>query len=158
MIIQAGEYELRPFKKDDAINFFNLAHDELVKKYVPYAYPKNIEEANKMVQDYLKGDLKNDFYLLIEQNEILIGMIIAVRYSKKTLDTSAFIAKNFRGKGIMTIAMKSFIKWLYDNTDYENLIMFIEKENIASNCQIKKIGGVHISKYENNNVYSVTIR
>lgn len=158
MKIQADEYELRVFKKEDAISFYNLANDELVKKYVSYAYPEDIKDAEEMVSDYAAGDLKNDFYFLIQKNETLIGMIIAVRTFEKDLETSAFIAKEFRGKGIMTSVMKSFLKWLYENTDYENLIMVIDKDNIASNCQIKKIGGIFEKEYKDKNVYKVAIR
>lgn len=158
MIIQAVEYELRSFREDDVMAFYDLAHDELVKRYVPYAYPKTLEEAYEMVEDYVKGDCENDFYLLIQYNESLIGMIIAVRIKWRTLEVSAFIAPKYRGKGIMTTAMKAFIKWLSDNTDYKQLVMFIEEENSTSNCQIRKIGGICSHVYEQYNVYTVTIK
>lgn len=158
MEIQAGEYKLRSFTEDDAINFYYLAHDEIVRKYVPYAYPKNIKYAHEMVKDYVKGDCINDFYMLIQHNKDLVGMIIAVKIKWRTLEVSAFISPEYRGKGIMTIAMKSFKKWLSDNTEYERLLMFIEEENIASNCQIKKIGGAFSHVYEKYNVYKVAVK
>ena len=58
----------------------------------------------------------------------------------------------------MTIAMNSFIKWLHDNTDYEVLLMNINKENIASNHQIKKIGGDFKKIHGSDNIYEVSIR
>lgn len=158
MVIQAGEYKLRSFNENDILSFYSVAHDELVKKYVPYAYPKDIEEAKELAFYYSRGDLKNDFYLVIQKEDIFIGMIIAVRTIEKSLDVSAFISKDFRGKGIMTIAMNSFIKWLHDNTDYEVLLMNINRENVASNHQIKKIGGVFKKIHGNDNIYEVSIR
>ena len=85
-------------------------------------------------------------------------MIIAVKINNKVLEISAFVAKEFRGKGIMTIVMNSFINYLKQNTDYEKLMMIIDKENIASNCQIKKIGGNFIKECQNNNVYEVLLK
>ena len=62
MEIMAGEYRLRQFTADDINSFYELAHDELVKKYVPFVYPRNLEDAKEMVKNYLDGDCKNDFY------------------------------------------------------------------------------------------------
>ena len=95
---------------------------------------------------------------MIQRDNVYVGMIIAVRTEGKTLEVSAFISPEFRGKGIMTIAMKYFIEWLRDNTDYKILIMFIEGKNSASNYQIKKIGGIFTRVYETYNVYKVPIK
>lgn len=158
MKIQAGEFELIPFKDIDEVQYYELAHDQMVKKYVPYAYPIDRKAAKEIVQVYSNGDSKNDFYLLIRDKQNFIGMIIAVRTTAKVLDTSAFLIPEYRNKGIMTIVMQAFIKWLSENTAYEELIMLIEKNNIASNIQIKKIGGVFQSLYKNNYVYKVFLK
>ena len=158
MIIQAGEYELRSVRQNDVREFYNLAHDEMVREYVFYAYPKNIKEASEMVKYYSNCDCKNAFYLFIQKDKKIIGMIIAVRTIGKILETSAFISKEFRGNGIMTTSMKSFIKWLSENTDYEKLEMYIDQKNIISNSQIKKIGGVFNRIRDSNNIYEVKLR
>lgn len=158
MIIQAKQQTLRTFGHYDALAFYRLSHDEEVKKYVPYAYTEDLKEAEEMVEYYSEGDCKNDFYLIIEEDEAMVGVIIAVRTIKNTLEVSAFVSKHFRGRGIMTKAMETFKEWLSKNTNYEKLVMCIEKENVASNCQIRKIGGKFVETLENNNVYEIVIK
>lgn len=157
MKIQAGQYTLRSFQDSDVIPFYNIAHDDIVKKYVSYAYPEDYENANEMVQDYVLGDCKNDFYLLIEKDSNVIGAIIAVRIVDKILDVSAFLGKDYRQKGIMTIAMTSFKKWLKQYTSYRELRMHINKDNDVSNCQVKKIGGIKLREKENAFLYKVQL-
>lgn len=137
---------VRPFNICDSGTFYNMVKDdELVERFVPYAYQKDIEEADDTVYNcYSKGDLKNDFYLMIECEGEGVGCIIATRTIGMCLDVSALLAKEHRGKGLMTDAMLAFMKWLRTNTDYEELEMKINTENEASIRQIKKIGGVFI--------------
>lgn len=157
MIIYGERCSLRTFFKSDWKVFYSIAHEESVKAYVPYAYPNDIIEAKEMTTVYSEGDLKNDFYLLIEYDQKVVGVIIAIKTMGNFLDTSAFIAKPYRSKGLMTDAMKLFIKWLSENTEYEELHMDIEMENKASNRQILKIGGEKISTVAIFNTYSVKI-
>lgn len=146
MIIRGNRCVLRPFNICDSGAFYNMVKDdELVERFVPYAYQKDIEEADDTVYNcYSKGDLKNDFYLVIECEGEEVGCIVAVRTIGKCLDVSALLAKAHRGKGLMTDAMLAFMKWLRINTDYSELEMKINTENEASIRQIKKIGGVFI--------------
>lgn len=158
MVIQGNRCLLRPIDICDTSIFYAMAHEDVVKRFVPYAYPEDIEEADEMVYHYSKGDLKNDFYLMIESAGERVGCIIAVRTIEKTLDTSVFLAKEYRGRGIMTDAMLTFTDWLRKNTDYKELIMTIDAENTASNRQIKKIGGDFVKQYCNNEIYKISLR
>ena len=144
MIIHAEDgYVLRSFAKQDAKDFFKLSHnDKLIKEFVPYAYPNDIKEAEEMIETYSNGDCKNDFYLVIEKENQMIGIIIAVRTIGLNLDTSAVIYNQYRNNGIMTISMNAFIKWLKENTNYEKLCLCISKRNKASIHQSKKIGSI----------------
>ena len=144
MIIHAEDgYVLRSFTKQDAEDFFELSHnDSLIQDFVPYAYPNDIKEAVKMIEAYSNGDCKNDFYLVIEKEKQMVGIIIAVRTIRLNLDTSAVIFKQYRNNGIMTIAMNAFIKWLKENTNYEKLCLSINKRNKASIHQSQKIGAI----------------
>ncbi len=143
MIIHAKDYILRNFVIDDVDMFYSLMHyDDTIKEYVPSAYPRDYDEAFMLVNLYSKGDSKNDFYLIIEKNGIMIGVIIAVRVIGKCLDTSGIIFKPYRGKGVMTIVLNQFIEWLKNNTEYETLSMAVRNDNVASLKQIQKCGAV----------------
>ena len=158
MIIYADRFRLRPCKESDTNSFFKIAHEELVKKYVPYAYPETLEDAKNLVECYSKGDLKNDFYLLIKKGEVPFGAIIAIRTYPLTLDVSTIVLDGYRGKGIMTTAMNGFIDWIKKNTNYRNIVMIINKENVASRRMAKKIGAVLAAEGETDNAYEVVLR
>jgi len=141
MIIHAKDFVLRNFAMDDVSTFYSMMHnDSAIKEYVPSAYPHDCEEAYMLVKLYSAGDNKNDFYLIIEKDGIMIGLIIAVRTVGRNLDTSAIIFKPYRGKGVMTIVLNHFKQWLQTNTDYEVLSMVVRNDNVSSLKQIQKCG------------------
>lgn len=158
MIIYGKNCILRAFDLKDVKSFYGIAHDDDVKSFVPYAYPENMHEAFENVYAYSCGDMKNDFYLVIERDGEIVGAIISVRTNEDSLDTSAFISKNYRGMGIMTDAMNTFVKWIKENTNYKKLVMTIDLKNVASNHQIKKIGGIFMMEKDSYNVYNVFVR
>lgn len=161
MIIHAGSYILRSFEytEKDIKNFYEISHDTEVKKYVPYAYSKNYDEAKETVEAYSEGDCKNDFYLCIQdKNGEVVGAIIAVRMITTVLDVSVLIATKHRGKGIMKIAMNSFIIWLKSNTNYTQLSLVIEESNNSSKRLAEKIGAEIVKEFPNNKKYQIRIR
>ncbi|MCR5147246.1 MAG: GNAT family N-acetyltransferase [Clostridia bacterium] len=141
MTIHAQNCTLRSFTLDDVSAFFYMTHnDEKIKKYVPSAFPKDFLDAYEIVDVYSQGDCKNDFYLAIERGKVLLGFIISVRMCNMSLDTSAVIFKQYRGKGIMTQAINVFKNWLKENTEYKTLSLQIRKDNKISLHQSKKCG------------------
>lgn len=113
----------------------------------------------KNVEIYAKGDCKNDFYLIIEDAEKnAVGVIIAVRTMQDSLDVSAFVDKEVRGQGIMTLAMKSFIRWLKRYTEYTELHMLVRKRNKASNQLFMKFDSERIEYDRSTYLYVIRIR
>ena len=158
MIIHAGEYRLRSFTLCDVEEFYRIAHEPKVKQYVMFAYPENVEECFSTVAIYSRGDCINDFYLAIEKENIMVGSIIAVRMEGKVLDVSEIISKEFRGQGIMTIAMKAFVEWLKDNTQYEELSFEIEENNVSSLRQAAKHNTILRKEHDGYKNYRLKIR
>lgn len=161
MIIHAGKYILRSFEytEKDIRSFYEISHDAKVKKYVPYTYSKNYDDAKETVKAYSGGDCKNDFYLCIQDKTgTVVGAIIAIRMITTVLDVSVLIATNYRGKGIMQIAMNSFITWLKKNTKYTQLSLVIEKSNNSSKRLAEKIGAEIVGELPNNRKYKIRIK
>ena len=102
---------------------------------------------------------KNDFYLCIQDKTgTVVGAIIAIRMITTVLDVSVLIATNYRGKGIMQIAMNSFITWLKKNTKYTQLSLVIEKSNNSSKRLAEKIGAEIVGELPNNRKYKIIIK
>ncbi len=149
MIIHSNDFILRSFTIEDTVQFYDMVNgDKSIEKYVPAAYTNSWQEVSENVEIYAKGDCINDFYLVIERDGCVIGAIIAVRTYGMTLDTSAIISNQYRGRGIMKEALKTFIMWLHTNTKYSKLSLYIRNDNISSRRLARKCNA-HVVKEEN---------
>lgn len=159
MEIKAQEYTLRSFKPSDASEFFYKTYkDESIKKYVPSVFPKDFLDAYEIVQTYSEGNCKNEFYLAIEKENVMVGFIMSVNLVKMSLDTSAVIFEQYRGNGIMTTVIRCFVNWLKANTEYENLSLQIKNDNVASLKQSKKCGAEFKREDENHKYFDIHIQ
>ncbi|MBR6504583.1 MAG: GNAT family N-acetyltransferase [Clostridia bacterium] len=156
MVLKGERILLRPFKKEDAEEYFKIANDTIIKKYIPFASPDTIEECTELIDNYINLDFINDFYFVIEDlhTHQLIGAVLCFRTTSFTLDTSYFIAKNYRGNGFILETLEVFIDYLSKNTSYKTLFFMIKKDNLASKKIMKKLGSkiinatIHTSSYE----------
>ena len=151
MIIHTTNYKLRTFEKTDIDEFYCMVHEEEIAKYVKYVYCNNRHDARLAVSDYMNGDCKNDFYLLIEKDGVLVGCIVAIKLKEDTLDICWCIRVGYRGQGIMLEALTAFIQWLKTNTQYKYLDAIINIYNESSLRLVKKIEGnfCYLQKHDN---------
>lgn len=160
MIIQSNnKITMRSFRLDDVEEFYeNVHNDSKIEQYVSGVYVSNITEAVENVEVYEKGDCVNDFYIVIEIDGEMVGMIVAVRTFPMTLDISVIVFEKYRGQGIMKDSMEMFIEWLKENTNYENLSFIIKKENTASLKLAQKLNLQQVSEHEKEKVFILYLR
>ena len=144
MIIQTERLQLRPFTLGDAEEYFKIvSSSQDIQEFVPFAYESTVDEMRQAISEcYSVGNLKDDFYLIIEE---IIGAIIAVRIFGKNLDLSILLGRDFRHKGFMFAAMKGFINYL-KGTNYSYLSLCINNKNIASQNLAHKLGAVKVGE------------
>ena len=152
MIIYTSSCKIRSFESSDVEEFYSLVHEDIIEKYVRYMYCKNLAHAQEFVNDYIQGDCKNEFYLVIEKEGNIVGCIIALKIKESILDVAVCLGKNFRGQGIMKEAMEGFITWLKENTEYYRLDIAINKNNTSSLKLIDKIGA-ELYRFERDNYF-----
>ena len=156
MVLEGKRIILRPFKKEDANEYLKIANDIDIKQYLPFASPDTLEESIELIENYCELDFVNDFYFVIEdiQTHHLIGALLCFRTSSFMLDTSYFIAKDYRGNGLILEALEVFIDYLSKNTVYKTLFFMINHNNLASKRIMEKLGSkpnvnsVSASSYE----------
>ena len=153
MIIHTTNCTLRTFQESDIDEFYLMVNDEEIQKYVKYIYCKNHHDARIAVSDYMNGDCKNDFYLLIEKDGVLVGCIVAVKIKDSTLDLSACVREGYRGKGIMIQALNAFFEWLKVNTEYTRLDAVVSIYNESSLRMVEKLEGAYCYRQKNDNSY-----
>lgn len=142
MVLMGERIILRKFKKEDANEYLKIANEKAVKEYIPFASPDNLKECIELIENYCELDFINDFYFIIEDktSHQLIGALLCFRTSTFMLDTSYFIAKNYRGNGFIIEALEVFIDYLSKNTIYDTLFFMINNRNLASKKIMKKLG------------------
>lgn len=141
--IKTDRLVLRPFKLSDADSYFAMTRDRAIREYVPYACADSIEETREDISKYYsKGDLKHDYYLVIESKEThqMIGALIITQNANQEFEFCMMIAKERRRQGYITEATKAFIKILPAKSV---LIWKIREDNIASLQAISKLQDIY---------------
>lgn len=158
MKIQTNNLTLRSFSLNDAYGYYNMVYnDHIIAQFVPYAYVSSLKAATASVQAYHAGDCVNDFYLVIEQEGVIVGCIIAVRSMGKVLDTSVLVGEKYRGNGIMKEALTAFIDWLRCNTSYKYLSLVIKYNNLTSQRLAESCGAKFMKSTLEGNIYKINI-
>ncbi len=156
MLIRTKNFTLRRFYLDDAPQFFSLTSNMEMKKYIPGIYTRNIDEALDHICTFSRCDEEKEFYLAIVKDEKIIGIISACEVLiPNVLDVSYYVAREYRHKGIMTEAMKLFMKELRSRKDIQitALELIIGKDNYSSIAVAKKIGSkIKTQKHKSDNI------
>lgn len=151
MIIQTERLILRPFECTDKIWYYELVQNEELKKWLPSLEATSFDEASKCVDIFMQGNFRDDYYYVIEDNEKnVIGILIAVRITRNTIDVAYFLKEEYRHRGFMTETLKVFTNEARKENFMRRFRMVIELENAASLSVVKRLGAniqIHNGKY-----------
>jgi len=142
MVLEGTRIILREFRKEDKENYLKIANESSIKKYVPFSSPDNLKECAELMKYYSNMDFVNDFYFLIEDKitHQLVGALLCYRTETFALDVSYFIAKDFRGNGLILEALKLLGSYLLEQTVYKTMFFMIKKDNLPSIKVMEKLG------------------
>ncbi len=133
MIIQTERLVLRPFEKDDVTWYYELVQDKELVERLKSLKVDSADEAVRDVELFSNGDFKNDFYYVItDKNNNVLGIIIAVRITRMTIDVSYFLKAEYRHNGYMHEALAEFGHKVRSVEPLYRLRFEIEKNNIPS--------------------------
>jgi len=110
----------RKLVKTDAERFWEmmnqLDHETKYMLYEPGERIKNIARIESLIENSVEGE---DFLLVAEENDKIVGYISAQRGGLKRIAHSAYIVvgilQNYRGKGIGTEFFKQLDNWAEEN-------------------------------------------
>ena len=143
-IIESERLVIRQFTVKDAPAYHQMTRDKDIQIYVPYACEETYEETLSTIKDYYSvGDLKYDYYLVLEEKGTgkLVGAIIATALttSPLNLDICILTEKSMRRKGYMYEALCTFKDALPKGT---TLLFAIAQGNVASYRTVSKLVGI----------------
>ena len=133
MIIRTNRLVLRPFEKDDVTWYYDVIKNTDMVTRLKSLAAKDIEEAKRHIAIFANGDFKNDFYCVItDKKKNVMGLIIAVRLTKMTMDVSYFLKEEYRHNGYMQEALAAVAEAIRDDYPLARIRLEIEKDNIPS--------------------------
>lgn len=141
MVLEGKRIILRPFKKEDSVDYFKVSSEKSIKKYLPYASANTLKECDDLVNNYSTMDFINDFYFVIEEKQThqIIGSLLAFRRLSTSLEICYLIGNEYRGKEYCVESLNIFIEYLKQHTIYKTLLFDVCKSNISSLTIMKKI-------------------
>lgn len=144
--IETERLILRKFELTDVEGMYNnFARDEDVTRYITWPAHKNIEETNRIVQEYVKDSERDNYYhwcmVLKETNEV-IGSIGAPRMFEdlKLFEVGYVMGKSFWGRGIMTEAMKALLRFFFEEVGVNRIEARHDTKNPSSGKVMMKSG------------------
>lgn len=142
-LIETDRLLLRKFSIDDADEMFiNWANDSEVTKYMTWNPHESVKvtEAiiNKWVEEYGNPNTYR-FAIAFKKEKKLIGSIDVVDYIDGNPEIGYCLSKAYWNQGIMSEALKEFIKHLFKR-GFTTLLIEADERNIGSNRVIEKCG------------------
>ena len=100
-------------------------------------------EAANHIDIFADGDFKNDFYFVItDKKKNVMGLIIAVRLTKMTMDVSYFLKEEYRHNGYMQEALTGAVAVIREDNPLIKIMLEIEKDNIPSLNIAKRMSAI----------------
>ncbi|MFA5763880.1 MAG: GNAT family N-acetyltransferase [archaeon] len=136
--------ELKKLKLDDAKTLMNLIKDKDVlynmgapftEENITIDFEKNF--LKREIEDNIKGD---KISLGIYFNGLLVGVIGSKKIKENELEFGYWIGKNYWGKGIVSSAIKLFIKEAFEKFPKKKLTAIVYSINPASIKVLEKNG------------------
>jgi|DewCreStandDraft_4_1066084.scaffolds.fasta_scaffold131532_1 RimJ/RimL family protein N-acetyltransferase len=144
MILQGNGFILREWTENDKDELIAIANEEDVYINLRDAFPHPYTE-NDAVNwiDFARNEKNKGLFFAIEVDKKLagsIGITLKTDIYRKNAEIGYFLSKKFRGKGIMTNAVKIIVKYIFDNKDIIRIYAEPMAKNIASRKVLENAG------------------
>ena len=152
MIIETERLILREYTWDDFIDLYKILSCPITMSYYPKPYD---EEGTKRWINWCLNSYKNEGFglwavCLKDSNKFIgdCGLSIQNIDGEKLPEIGYHINKNYWKKGYAKEAANAVKKWAFENTKYETLYSYMNKENVASYKTAESIGMKRIKEYQ----------
>ncbi len=168
--IDLGDFILREQTLEDAEDFLEYYSDPQVSKYVISFIPQNIEEAQNEIRYWINVFNYNDglyFAIARKSDNKMIGSVgvSGVNRNHNRIEASYDLAKEYWGRGVMTLALKAALKYAFEEFKFNRIEAFAMPENVGSYKVLEKCGFVfegnlrqhrfHNGRYVDIGIYSI---
>lgn len=132
---------IRKFNVEDIENKIRWINDADNNQYLHYDLPL---EYNKTLSWYEKiKDNEARYDAIIEYNNVPVGVIGLINIDEKNKKAEYYITlgeKEYKGKGIATIATKQIIDYGFNNYNIEKIWLCVDDKNTIAKKLYEKVG------------------
>lgn len=144
MIIKTKDFILRPLRMSDAEAYFEITQDKLAQRGFQRP-PKNLREAKEDIKKYIDQQKKGiGEPFAIEINGEYAGSVIIQFQNFDPKDhrgrMHVWLHPKFRGKGIMTKAVKIMVKYAFRKYKWVKIIAQTRSYNKPAQGVLKRAG------------------
>lgn len=124
---------------DDALFLLDLARDEEVQKYIPWAHAvHDKQDAEELIRGFIQ---RGESRYIIEQEGRSVGYIgIWPDKEQGFYQTGSALLPEFRGRGIVNKVFDELAKDLKANAGAKGVVAYVDEANVSSQQMIAKRG------------------
>lgn len=151
VMIHTRRLILRPFMAGDAPAMYsNWTSDPLVTRYLTWQPHESLQHTQMILKGWLNCYASDSYYHWgITLNGELIGAISVVRWNEtnEEAELGYCLSRRFWDQGIMTEAVQSVMRYLFDTVGFHRIVLKHVVDNAASGRVMQKAGlrleGIH---------------
>jgi RimJ/RimL family protein N-acetyltransferase len=145
MILTYGNIKLRPWKKSDARPLAVIANCKEIADNLRdgFPHPYSVEDAREWLSLAIRYNSDKIKYFAIEKDGQLtgsIGFVLKENIYRKNVEIGYFVSKDHWGQGVISIALKLIVPYIFDNFDVVRLYAEPYAHNMASRRVLEKNG------------------
>ncbi|HFU4123460.1 TPA: GNAT family N-acetyltransferase [Streptococcus suis] len=150
---------LRPLRFSDVEDFYQLVSDPENLAFVFPAILDKEEATEALVREGMQAPL-GVWGMEDKEKGCLIGMIRfeKIQEGSRQAEIGYLLRKDFRGKGLMTEALKTLVFLAFNALQLRELALVTHEENRASQAVAKRAGFQLIRSYKGSDRYSHKVR
>ena len=132
---------LRPWRLEDAPAVTAACQDPEIARWIPLIpTPYSEQDARQFLEDIVASEDSYGFAVLDSATGELAGSI-AIRLQRfSTGHIGYWVAREARGRGVATAALKALCRWAVDELGLKRLELVTHPENLASQRVAEKAG------------------
>lgn len=146
-VLETERLLLRRVTTDDVNEVFELRSNPETMKFIPRPLVKNNEEALEhiaMIEEKIETNIGINWGITLKGNPKLLGIIGYYRMQPENYrsEIGYILLPEFHGKGIITEAVNTLIKYGFNDLKLHSIEAVIDPENYASEKVLQKCGFV----------------
>lgn len=158
-ILHSSRLRLRKISPEDVNEVFALRSNPEVMRYIPRPLAVTQQDALNHINVVNKGVEENtsiNWAITLASDDKLIGMICLIRMQPENFRTEVgyILSPDYHQKGIMDEALKTVIKYAFEELKFHSLEALIDPENMASEQLLLKNNFVKEAHFKEKTFYN----